>query len=184
MPNPPRSATAALLLAALLLCLPSPTTARQADPAPKPEPARVVYVVRHAEAKQDAGRDPALTAEGVTRADRLARVLADERLSAVFVTPTKRSLQTGAPAATGAGVEPTTYRPFDTDALIAHINELPPASAALVIAHSNTTPAIVKALAGEHAPKALKDLAHDEHDPLFAIVLNANDPPRVLRLRY
>jgi Histidine phosphatase superfamily (branch 1) len=69
----------------------------------------VVYLIRHTETDPNAGRDPELTAVGVAKAERLARLLADEPISAIFVTSTIRSYASAAPIATAHGIEFTEY---------------------------------------------------------------------------
>jgi probable phosphoglycerate mutase len=50
--------------------------------------------------------DPPLTEGGVAQAEALARHLAGEAISAVFVTPLRRTRQTAAPLAAAKGIEP------------------------------------------------------------------------------
>jgi probable phosphoglycerate mutase len=140
----------------------------------------VVFVLRHANTDPKGGSNPPLTAEGFARAQHLAEVLQDEELNTIFVTNTARSMQTAAPAATGAGVTPTVYPALDAAALANTISGLTNTNATLVIAHSNTTPMIIAALGGPSLP----DLEHDAFDHLYAVVLNRGQHVRTLELRY
>lgn len=167
----------ALLAFACLAAAPRPQPVP--NPNPKPE-ATVVYVVRHAEKAADSGRDPELSPAGAARAERLAAMLADASIAAVFVTPTTRSRDTGSPVAQGADVQLTPYNPFDNDELVRLIRDRHAGDAVLVVAHSNTVAPIVHALGG---PKDA-DLAEDEYTRLYAIILNDTGAARTLRLRF
>ena len=60
---------------------------------PAPAAATIVFV-RHAE-KADQSKDPELSAEGVARAEELARVLRDLPITAVYHTEFRRTAATG-----------------------------------------------------------------------------------------
>ena len=71
-----------------------------------------VVLVRHAE-RVAAGQDPSLSEAGRARAELLALMLADASISAVYVTDTARSRQTGEPTAAGAGADLVEYEALD-----------------------------------------------------------------------
>jgi len=48
--------------------------------------APVIFIVRHAEKATTGGKDPDLSVEGQKRADALAQILKDSKITAVFVT--------------------------------------------------------------------------------------------------
>jgi broad specificity phosphatase PhoE len=136
-----------------------------------------VILVRHAE--RGAGTDPALTAAGQARAALLAQMLQDASLSAVFVTDTLRSRQTGTPAAQGAGVQPTLYPATDAAALVAAIRAGHAGRTVLVIAHSNTVDDIAAALGAA----GIAELTDTQFDRMF-IIMRTWCGTRLLRLRY
>lgn len=136
-----------------------------------------VVMVRHAE--RGAGADPALTPAGQARAALLAQMLQDAALSAVFVTDTLRSRQTGAPAAQVAGLQPTLYAAPDASALATAIRTGHAGRTVLVVAHSNTVDDIAAALG---AP-GLAELAESQFDRLF-VLTRSWCATRLLRLRY
>lgn len=152
--------------------------AKRSDPAPAG--VRTVFLVRHADTDPKGESDPSLTQPGAERAGRLASLLRDEPLAAVFVTRTARSLQTGTFAAQHNGIEPTVYPPTDAVGLRAQITGLPAGSACLVVAHSNTVPAIAKSLGGREMP----ELPEKEFDRLFVLVLEGERLVRMFELRY
>ncbi|MFN4204220.1 MAG: histidine phosphatase family protein [Tabrizicola sp.] len=136
-----------------------------------------VVLVRHAE--RGAGSDPALTPAGQARAALLARMLQDANLSAVFVTDTLRSRQTGAPSAQAAGLQPTHYAATDAAALAAAIRAGHAGRTVLVVAHSDTVDDIAAALG---AP-GLAELTDSQFDRLF-VISRSWCATRLLRLRY
>ena len=160
--------------------LTQPTRATRSTEAPAKQhlTTDVIYVVRHADTQ--AGSNPDLSAAGQARAASLANMLQDEQLAAVFVTNTARSIQTGTPAATDAGISTTIYAPFDGAAVAAAIANLPGSNAALVIAHSNTAHLIVSALGGPQ----FEDLEETEFDRLYAVILSNGQHIRTLELRF
>jgi broad specificity phosphatase PhoE len=136
-----------------------------------------VVLIRHAE--RGAGADPALTAAGQARANLLAQMLQDANLSAVFVTDTLRSRQTGTPAAQGAGLQPTLYDANDAAALAATIRAGHGGRTVLVVAHSNTVDDIAAALGAA----GVTELTDTQFDRMF-VIMRTWCGTRLLRLRY
>ncbi len=138
-----------------------------------------IFLVRHAE--KEAGddvdaKDPGLSDAGRARAESLALILKDARLTAIYVTEFKRTRQTASPIAQAAGVEVTTVQGKEIDALVAKLKEHE--GNALIVGHSNTLPEIIKAL-GVSVSVPVKE---DDYDNLF--VLTRGSPPHLLRLHY
>lgn len=170
--RPGHPGRALLVLVALLL------------PAPGAAQATTIILARHAEKAAPSG-DPELTPEGMRRAEALAQVVADVRLSAILTTQFRRTRLTAAPAARAAGIAPTvvtaTGKIAEDAAVVAvAINALPTGSVVLVVGHSNTLGPIIAALGGP----ALPDLCDGEHATLFTLVRPAAGPPHLLRSRY
>jgi len=144
-----------------------------------------VYVVRHAEkakpsatADSAAAKDPELTAVGKARAEALPKALGETKLTAIFSSPYKRTLQTVAPVARAQGLEVQTVEAADVTALVAKIKELRAGSSALVSGHSNTVPMIIEALGVTEKV----ELGHDDHGDLFVVTLG--DKSRLQRRRF
>jgi phosphohistidine phosphatase SixA len=150
------------------------------------EPTITVYVVRHAEKAQpaadadpDSAKDPSLTPLGKARADALPAALGDTRLTAIFSTPYKRTLETVAPIARREGVEVQTVEAADVAGLVERIRALGAGSSALVSGHSNTVPQIIEALGvGEKV-----ELGEDDHGDLFVVTLTRSEA-RLERRRF
>lgn len=127
-----------------------------------PRGAGTVYVVRHFDTPAGE-RDPDLTARGRSRAEALARWFADRRLSAIYVTPFKRTNQTAAPVAATKGITPRNYDWQQVDAFVAQIRaERGPV---LVVGHSNTVPETVARLGGERPGP----ISHDDFGDLWIV---------------
>jgi broad specificity phosphatase PhoE len=159
------------LLAALLVlavCLPGVAAAQQ-----------VVILVRHGE-KLDDSADTILSPAGQARANRLAAVLADTPLKAIYTSQYRRTMQQAAPIAARQGLTPTVVAAKDSEALLAKIRTHAGNEAILVVGHSNTLPVILKGLG--HSPELL--IADEAFDDLFLLVPQASGSPLLLRLKY
>ena len=165
-------------------------------PAAKPEPQapvptalpkpRTVVLVRHAEKAADDPRDPTLSEAGKLRAAALLRVLGETRVTHVWTSEFKRTKDTAAPVAARAKVTPVEVPGKDLPVLAARIKELAPGSIALVVGHSNTLPALAKALGAPLSNLANgTDLRDDEYDRLSVITLAQEGlDSGLLELRY
>jgi broad specificity phosphatase PhoE len=136
----------------------------------------VVVIVRHAEKGTSDGNDPDLSPAGRARAEALARILKDARITAIFASEFKRTQETAAPTAASAHVVPTVIAAKDTAALVAKLHQLE--GNALVVGHGNTIPDIIKAL-GINVPINIPEADYSE---LFIIMLG--DKPHLFRLHY
>jgi broad specificity phosphatase PhoE len=136
----------------------------------------VVVVVRHAEKAASDGKDPDLSPEGRARAEALARILKDSGITAIFTTEFKRTQETAAPTATSANVTPTVVAAKDTAGLVAKLHQLN--GNALVVAHGNTIPDIVKALGIDMAIQ----IPEDDYTELLIVTLG--NKPQLFRLHY
>lgn len=139
--------------------------------------ASTVILVRHAE--KTSGNNPPLSAAGLVRANLLRDMLQDEDLSAVFVTNTVRSEQTGQPTATGQGLSLTHYDATDGPALASTIRSGHAGQSVLVVAHSNT----VDDIAGALGAPGLGELAEGQFDRMF-VISRSWCGTRLTRMRY
>jgi broad specificity phosphatase PhoE len=139
---------------------------------------RAVLLVRHAE-KADDGKDPALSREGEARAEALAGALRDAGVTAIVTSEYRRCVQTAAPLARALGVTPYVVPARDVAGLVALLREKHGDGVVLVVGHSNTIPAILRAL-GHEGDAAIPD---DRYGDVFVVTRRAEGPPVVLRLR-
>jgi broad specificity phosphatase PhoE len=135
-----------------------------------------VVIVRHAEKAANDSKDPDLSPTGHARAETLARILKDSGITAIFTTEFKRTQQTAAPTSTSTGVAPTIVPAKDIAGLVAKLRALK--GNALVVAHGNTIPDLVKAL-GIASPIQIPD---DDYKEVF--VVNLGERPQLFRLHF
>ncbi len=129
----------------------------------------LVVLVRHAEKAAEPADDPPLTEIGRARAAALAIAVAHAPPNAIVVSSRKRTAETAIPTATKFGVTPTVVALEGGTA--AHIAAVADAvrkqrGAVLVIGHSNTIPAVIKALGGP----ALPDICDATHTLLYTLL--------------
>jgi phosphohistidine phosphatase SixA len=145
---------------------------------------QLIYVVRHAE-RADGGAgagqmqsapDPPLSAAGEARAARLATMLGDAGITAIYATEFRRTQDTVRPLASKLKLDVTRYASRDAAALVSALKKDQARGIVLIAGHSNTLPPIVKALGGGDI--TIRD---DEYDSLFVIVPGAGV---VSRLRF
>lgn len=109
--------------------------------------ARTFILVRHAEKAADDPKDPTLTPAGTARAQRLADMLAHERVVAVYATAYRRTQLTAAPTAASHRLAVRTYDvSLPADAFAAQLLRDHAVGTVLVVGHSNTIPALASAL--------------------------------------
>jgi broad specificity phosphatase PhoE len=148
-------------------------------------PSTTIVIVRHAEAVPDAGRDPVLSEAGAARAKALAAALSGADVAAVYSTQYQRTRLTGEPVAAAAGTT-VTVLPIEGDtaayasALVARVLSTHAGRTVVIVGHSNTVPALVKAFSGVGEG----DIAHDTYDLMFVVTAEAPGKARVVRARY
>ena len=136
----------------------------------------IVIIVRHAEKASEQGDDPPLSEAGRARAEALSRMLRDSGINAIFTTEFKRTKETAALTAIALKVTPTIVPAKEIETLANKLRELD--GNALVVAHGNTIPDLIKAL-GIYVPI---NIPESDYDHFFFVAIGAQ--PRLVRLRY
>jgi len=140
-----------------------------------------VFVVRHAEKISDT--DQRLSDDGLSRAARLAALLKDAGVSAIYSTDTPRTRGTAQPLADAKKLPIQIYDASGEDAgsvaLAARLRERHADGVVLVVGHSNTVPDLLRALGCTETIS----IASGEYDNLFVVVPKARDAT-LIRLRY
>jgi probable phosphoglycerate mutase len=179
----PPAYTARVRLVALALALIAGCS-DTVDPAPEPDapplPTSTVYVVRHAETGSTA-MDPPLDAAGRARAQALATRLGGAGVSLVLTSQFLRTRETGEPTAARAGIAVTVHPAAGASygmELAAMVRASAPA-AVLIVGHSNTVPATVKAFTGTD----IAPIAETEFDRLYTIAITGGEAT-VVESRY
>jgi len=131
--------------------------------------AHEIFLVRHAE--KQTGNDPSLTAAGKRRAETLARLMSDKKLTHIHSTNYRRTLETAAPVASQTGIEVQVYDPSNLELFADELRATP--GVHLVVGHSNTTPQLVMALGGDPGSEIDEG---SEYDRLYLINLKSDVP--------
>ena len=137
---------------------------------------KAVLVVRHGAKISDT--DERLTEAGRARAERLAKMLKDAGVTAIYSTDTERTRDTVQPLASALGLEVVIYD--KETALVGDIRQKHGTDIVLVAGHSNTVPGILK---GFGCVEEIK-IAADEYDNLFVVVPRPTAPATMMRLKY
>jgi len=147
--------------------------------------AQTVFVVRHAEKISES--DQRLTDAGHERARRLAKLLGSSGIRAIYATDTERARDTAKPLSEALKIPITTYDVGkgmakgapDATEFAAGLRKDHPNDAVLVVGHSNTLPAILKAL----GVKDEIEIGANEYDDVFVVVGGATGAPTLVRLK-
>ncbi|MBX2896120.1 MAG: histidine phosphatase family protein [Cyclobacteriaceae bacterium] len=114
----------------------------------QPPTITTVILVRHAEKETDDPKDPELSESGKQRAQRLAEVLKEIKVDAIYSTPYKRTRYTVAPLAEAKGLSVSTYDPSKKEEIDQLLQKF--AGGTIVVAgHSNTVPDFANYLTGK-----------------------------------
>ncbi|HEX5069670.1 MAG TPA: phosphoglycerate mutase family protein [Vicinamibacterales bacterium] len=155
-----------LWFAVLALVLAMPAAARAQE---------TVIFVRHAEradggagartgAMSAAPADPLLSAAGQARAQKLATVLRDANIKAIYATEFHRTQDTAKPLASKLRLDVQAIPARDTAALVVSIKAAHAKDVVLVVGHSNTLPDAIKAFGGPAVT-----IGDDEYDAIFVL---------------
>jgi broad specificity phosphatase PhoE len=165
-----------ILAAAVAFALPSALLAQKA-----------VFAVRHAEKASDANEASVpLSTAGTDRARKLAAMLKDAGITAIYSTDTVRTKTTAEPLAAARKLSIQTY---DFPVVDGKPNLSPLAEklrrdhsqdVVLVVGHSNTIAPLLAALGCRESVS----IAGDEYDNLFVVVPQGSGTPLLLRLRF
>ena len=137
-----------------------------------------VYLVRHAEKQEPASStdtDTSLSKEGQARAEKLASLLSGCSISAAYTTPYKRTTETAKTVLEKNQIagSPIATNPREMAALLEQIRRSSGKSL-LVVGHSNTIPAVARALAGRN--DAVPEIPETSFDNLFVVTITRWEP--------
>lgn len=143
---------------------------------------QAVILVRHAEQTPVGGMmdgDPPLNEAGLKRAAALGGLLKDSGVGAIYVSQFARSRQTAEPLAAALGREVQVMPKDDLAGLTEHLRARHPRDTVVVVAHSDTIPALLKAWGHKEAV----EVPRAEFNSLWFVVPREGDAPIVSRLR-
>lgn len=163
------------------LCLGMLAACATIAPAGDPSAALTFVVVRHAEKAGDDPRDPSLSEAGQARAQALARLLADEPLTAAHATGYRRTQQTAQPAADAHSLRLTLYdAQLPATTLASQLRASYRHGTVLVVGHSNTVPDIAAALSGQ----TVQAMTDDQYGLIYRIAIDADGKATLSRQTY
>ena len=134
----------------------------------------MVILVRHAE-RADGGpgagtpmtgapADPLLSAAGKARAEKLATMLAESGVKAIYTSEFRRTQDTGKPLAAKLRLTITPVASRDVNDLVKKIKAEHPKDVVMIVGHSNTIPAAIKAFGGPDIK-----MADDEYSAIYIL---------------
>jgi len=117
---------------------------------------KTIILVRHAEKADATSQDPDLSAEGKTRAEKLAKIVKRYKPGAIYSTDFKRTRDTAAPIASRRKLKIQTYDPKKPGELIDAIMKSK-TKRFLIVGHSNTIPGLANLFGKKELFKNLDD---------------------------
>jgi broad specificity phosphatase PhoE len=142
-----------------------------------------VILVRHAELDDVPGVDAkriSLSGPGEARAQRLAQLLQQSSVSALYATDFARTSDTAQPLAKMLGREVTILGKGDAAEFVTRLRREHAGQNVVVVGHTDTLPGIIRALGH---PDEIRIDAKD-YGNIFVVTPRADSPPSFLRLRY
>jgi broad specificity phosphatase PhoE len=169
-----RTVSGALLLAAIAVAIGACTSTSTTT----------VVVVRHAERQGTMAADPPLSPDGQARAQHLASLFGQShgtgRIDAIYVTDTRRTQQTAAPLAADLGLKPVVMPAADVEETASRVLRDNRGEHVLIVAHSNTVPALIHDLSGLTVPP----IGEDEYGNMYIVTIPARGAATLLHLTY
>jgi len=144
---------------------------------------KAVILVRHAELQGPAMAEPkhlALSEAGEARAQRLAAMMKDAGINAVYVTDFVRTNKTAEPLYHALKLEPIVLPKGDAGELNERLRKNHAGETVLMVGHTDTIPGLLKALGH---PAEIKIDAQD-YGNVFVVMPKGDGAPTFLRLRY
>ena len=145
---------------------------------------RTVVLVRHAELQGQTMAQPAqtpLSDAGQLRAQRLAELLQPSGVTAVYATEFVRTRDTAAPLAQQQGLAVTVVAKAESATLVERIRREQPEGTVLVVAHSDTLPALVAAF-GRGADEGR--VSATDYGQIFVLTPAPSGPATLVRMKY
>lgn len=144
---------------------------------------QAVILVRHAELQGAAmapAKDLALSEAGEARAKRLASILKDTSVGAIYVTDFARTSKTAEPLSRELNRELTVFPKGDPQELVERLRKNHGGQTVLMVGHTDTLPGLLKALGH---PADIK-IDPQDYTNMFVVVPKTDGAPTFLRLRY
>jgi broad specificity phosphatase PhoE len=139
----------------------------------------IIFLVRHAAKSMESSDNPSLSAKGKQQAEKLANLLSDAEIEAIYSTDTKRTKETAEPLAQKLTLPVTLYdaknKNFPADLLKKHAGKK-----ILLVGHSNTLPDFLNAFSRSQSYKP-----SEAYGDLYMIILKKpKQAATILKLWY
>jgi broad specificity phosphatase PhoE len=144
---------------------------------------QAVFLVRHAELQGAAMAEPKhlpLSEAGEARAKRLASLLKDAGIGAIYVTDFVRTNKTAEPLSREINKELTVLPKGDPQELVGRLRASHAGQTVLLVGHTDTLPGLLKALGH---PADIK-IEPQDYGNIFVVIPRGDGAPTLLRLRY
>lgn len=171
------------IIACLLLCLLTAFASLQLQAQQeqaKSTATKTFILLRHAEREQNLSADPELSVRGQQQAEKLAQLLKDQPVTAVYATPYRRTINTAAPLVAQKGLNTQFYEPIKAADLLEQLKGNGDKGAVIMVGHSNTIPSMVNALLGE---RTVSPIAEDDYGMIYIVTVPAAGSPSLVTLR-
>ncbi len=144
-------------------------------------PVTTILIVRHAEKNIEPNNpDPALSADGMTRAQALLHAVGESGVKNVYVSQFTRTHQTAQPLAERLGLNVTEVDAKDTRGLVNGVLTNHRGETVLIIGHTNNIPQIIEALGEEK----INEIPETQYDNLFVVTVKRFGKAQVVKLKY
>ncbi|MBA3564473.1 MAG: histidine phosphatase family protein [Gammaproteobacteria bacterium] len=144
-----------------------------------------VIIVRHAEKAAAPAENPGLSPAGKLRAQGLADMLAEidvvEGLDAIYVSEARRTRETAMPLANRLDLPLHELPAADVKALVKRVEEDHKGDIVLIVAHSNTVPALIREFGGS---KNVPEIKEHEYFNVYILSMPWSGKTKTLRLKY
>jgi phosphohistidine phosphatase SixA len=146
---------------------------------------QVVFIVRHADpptmlVMDKLPKNTPISDAGKLRANRLAKLLKDANLKAIYTSTALRTIQTAEPLSNLINIPIKQIPKKNIGVLLEDIESNYAKDKVLIVSHWNYVPKILKALGYKDAVK----FAKSEYDNLYVVVPQSSQVPNVIRLHY
>ena len=143
--------------------------------------ATTFILVRHAEKASDGTSDPALTKEGVARANNILSIFRQAEISSIYSTNYKRTIMTVEPLTEAKKTEIAIYDPKNLKEFSLKLIKDNAGGTVVISGHSNTTPTLANLLLGEEKFKQFDD---SDYGNMLIITTSDSGKAKLLHLRY
>ncbi len=143
---------------------------------------KVYYIMRHAEKDSIPKGNPQLSEVGLERANRLADILSETSVDAIYSTMTTRTLFTVDSLADLKGLTILPYEASNFKNIYNELNQSLDIHRAVIVGHSNTVPVMANHILGkEYFDRSFEE---NQYDDLIIIVEDNNNQKKLLALKY